>query len=339
MKKLALMLCAVLALFTACEKNAEFALSNDTVVLNVGDEFQVKATLGDAEVTAEWTTADAAVATVEAGLIKAVAVGETNVTATYEGQTASVKVVVEALVEDQPTLEAPGAGKVTICVQVPEPLCEGSFVVIPGSLTDWGTGNAVEKGQATTLVEGTKTWYVGTFEWGADKAFKVAHSKADGSWDWAFQAAAGTIIEGDVTIPQDKGDQITGDNVVNSDNQVIYVSVEKWETNACEKTNEAGTATFNLTAVGFPAEAQFAIAGSGLAAGAWACPPPAEHIMKAEGNGKFTLTLDVPATFQYKYLVAKDGATWEWFSAANYNMPVDLVANDTETMPEETPAE
>ena len=34
---------------------------------------------------------------------------------------------------------------------------------------------------------------------------------------------------------------------------------------------------------------------------------------------------------QYKYLVAKDGATWEWFSAANYNMPVDLVANDTET--------
>ena len=114
MKKLALMLCAVLALFTACEKNAEFALSNDTVVLNVGDEFQVKATLGDAEVTAEWTTADAAVATVEAGLIKAVAVGETNVTATYEGQTASVKVVVEALVEDQPTLEAPGAGKVTI---------------------------------------------------------------------------------------------------------------------------------------------------------------------------------------------------------------------------------
>ena len=331
MKKFAFMLCAVLALFTACEKDAKLALSNDKLVLNVGDELQIKATLGDAEVTAEWSSADATIATVEAGLVKAVAVGTTTVTATYEGQTATAEVIVEALVEDQPELPLPGENKVTICVQVPEPLCEGSFVVIPGSLTSWDTGNAVEKGQATTLVEGTKTWYAGTFDWAADRAFKVAHSKADGSWDWPFQAAAGTIIEGDVTIPQDKGDQITGDNVVNSGNQVIYISVESWETNACEKTNEAGTATFNLTAVNFPAEAQFAVAGSGLAAGAWACPPPAEHIMKAEGNGKFTLTLDVPATFQYKYLVAKDGATWEWFSAANYNTPVDLVANDTET--------
>ena len=121
--------------------------------------------------------------------------------------------------------------------------------------------------------------------------------------------------------------------VINSDNQVIYIAVYEWELNACEKTNEAGTATFNLTAVNFPATAQFAIAGSGLAAGAWACPPPTEHVMTALGGGKFTLTLDVPATFQYKYLVDKAGdGTWEWYSAANYNMPVSLVANDTETL-------
>ena len=72
---------------------------------------------------------------VEAGLVKAVGIGETTVTATYEGQSAQVEVIVEALVEDQPELPLPGAGKVTICVQVPAPLCEGSFVVIPGSLT------------------------------------------------------------------------------------------------------------------------------------------------------------------------------------------------------------
>jgi hypothetical protein len=198
-------------------------------------------------------------------------------------------------------------------------------------LTDWGTGNAAEKGQATTLVEGCKTWYAGTFDWGQDKAFKVAHSKADGTWEWSFQALNGTLISGDVTLGNDGN--INADNVINSDNQVIYISVEAWELNACEKTNEAGTATFNLTAVGFPAEAQFAIAGSGLAAGAWACPPPTEHIMKAAGNGKFTLTLDVPATFQYKYLVDKAGdGNWEWYSAANYNMPVGLVTNDTETL-------
>jgi hypothetical protein len=281
-----------------------------------------------AAVAAEWASADEAVATVEAGLIKAVAEGATEVTATYEGQVAVVKVIVEKFVEEQPVLEAPGAGKVTICVQVPEILCEGSMVVIPGSLTDWGTGVAVEKGQATQLVEGTKTWYAATFDWGQDKAFKVAHSKADGSWDWAYQAKSGEVLEGDVT----PNDVITQDMVINSDNQVIYIAVYEWELNACEKTNEAGTATFNLTAVNFPATAQFAIAGSGLAAGAWACPPPTEHVMTALGGGKFTLTLDVPATFQYKYLVDEAGdGNWAWYSAANYNMPVSLVANDTET--------
>ena len=106
------------------------------------------------------------------------------------------------------------------------------------------------------------------------------------------------------------------------------------EVKTLEVTNKnigAGTATFNLTAVNFPATAQFAIAGSGLAAGAWACPPPAEHIMTNLGEGQYTLTLDVPAEFQYKYLVDLYGdGSWQWVSFANYNMPLSLVTNDTE---------
>ncbi len=327
MKKIAFMMLAAAALFTSCTEPI-LTLSQEQVVMYTGEEIQVEATLDGAAVAAEWASADEAVATVENGLIKAVAEGATEVTATYEGQTALVKVIVEKFVEDQPELPLPGAGKVTICVQVPEILCEGSMVVIPGSLTSWNEGDAVANGQATTLVEGTKTWYAGTFEWGADKAFKVSHSKADGTWVWANQAADGAVLAGDVT-PNDK---ITGDMVINVDNQVIYISVYGWELNACEKTNEAGSATFNLTAVNFPAGTQFAIAGSGLTAGAWACPPPAEHIMTDLGNGKYTLTLDVPATFQYKYLWTKEDGSWDWYSASNYNMPVSLVANDTETL-------
>jgi hypothetical protein len=54
--------------------------------------------------------------------------------------------------------------------------------------------------------------------------------------------------------------------------------------------------------------------------------------MTKVADGKYTLTLDVPATFQYKYLVDEAGdGNWAWYSAANYNMPVSLVANDTET--------
>lgn len=67
--------------------------------------------------------------------------------------------------EDQPLLEQPGEGKITIYVQVPEPLEEGATVAIPGTFTSWDSGNAQEVGQAITLVEGTTTWYVGTFDY------------------------------------------------------------------------------------------------------------------------------------------------------------------------------
>lgn len=230
-----------------------------------------------------------------------------------------------------PILPNPGEGKVTICVQVPEPLCEGSVVVIPGSLTSWNPGDAFANGQTTQLVEGTETWYVGTFEWDVDKAFRVAHCKSDGTWKWSFQALSGTLISGDVTLGN--ADNINGDNLINSDNQVIYISVDAWERNACEKTNEAGCAIFNLTAINFPATAQFAVAGSGLSNGVWACPPPVEHLMTALGGGKYTLTLDVPSDFQYKYLVDKAGnGNWEWLSAVIHYMPWDLVTHDTEIL-------
>lgn len=331
MKKIALMLCAVLAIFTACEQKtaAKFAVSMDQVVMYEGEEIQVEATMDGAAVAAEWASADEAVATVEAGLIKAVAEGATEVTATYEGQTAVVKVVVEKFVEEQPVLEAPGAGKVTICVQVPAPLCEGSFVVIPGSLTTWNPGDAKAEGQATELVEGCMTWYAGTFDWGQDKAFKIAHCDENGQWKWEYQAAGGELIEGDVTL---KDDVITNDITVNSDNQVIYVSVSSWSSSPCKEMNKAGKATFNLTATGFAPEAQFAVAGNFEGDHFWQCPPADQNIMTSLGGGKYTLEVEVPAGFQYKYLVARDGETWEWFTPdPNLNMPLDMVANDTAT--------
>ena len=305
----------------------KLAISHESLVMYEGDEFQVEATMGGVIVNAEWTSADEYVATVEDGLIKAINEGATVITAVYNGQIADVRVYVEKGVEELPYLPLPGAGKVTICVQVPEPLCEGSFVVIPGSLTSWNTGDAVSNGQATQLIEGTNNWYAGTFDWQPDYAFKIAHCKPNGTWEWVYQAASGELLEGDLSYYG----EITSDMVINSDNQVIYIRVDAWEASACEKLNEAGTATFNLTAVNFPATAQFAIAGSGLAAGAWACPPPTEHIMTNLGEGQYTLTLDVPAEFQYKYLVDLYGdGSWQWFSFANYNMPLSLVTNDTE---------
>ena len=126
-------------------------------------------------------------------------------------------------------VESPGEGKVTILVQVPEPLCEGSFVVIIGSLTSWVD-------QSTQLVEGTETWYAGTFDWNPGSTFKVAHCKNDGTFEWGFVAWKYTLIEGDVTLA--KAGDASGD-VINTDNQIIVISVESWTMSACDETNDS----------------------------------------------------------------------------------------------------
>ena len=126
-------------------------------------------------------------------------------------------------------VESPGEGKVTILVQVPEPLYEGSFVVIIGSLTSW-------VGQSTQLVEGTETWYAGTFDWNPGSTFMVAHGKNDGIFDWGSVVKNYTLIEGDVTLA--KAGDSSGD-VINTDNQIIVISVESWYMSACDETNDS----------------------------------------------------------------------------------------------------
>ena len=230
-----------------------------------------------------------------------------------------------SLDEEMPVVENPGAGKVTICVQVPEPLCDGSSVVLAGDLNGWDVYNPY----LTTLVEGTTTWYVGTFRYIPESIFKVLHTEPYiNSTDWYYQATAYEVLEGDVYF-----DYVFSQIIINSDNQVVYVKVLEWNDDACRDRNEAGTATFNLSTVGFPVETQFAIAGSDLYAGTWACPPPEEHVMASLGDGQYTLTLNVPAKFMYKYVYSLDGETWEWCTGANREMPLDLVTYDVEEYP------
>lgn len=89
--------------------------------------------------------------------------------------------------EALPDLPNPGAGKVTICVQVPQPLCEGMGIAIPGTITTWSEGPAGANGQWINKVDGTDTWYAGTFDWKGDELsdnprFKIVPANADGSW-------------------------------------------------------------------------------------------------------------------------------------------------------------
>lgn len=311
------------------------ALNKAKYEMSVGDEYQLKATVAGAEVVAEWSTSDAAVASVEAGLIKGLKEGAATITATYNGESATCAVTVVAIAEDMPALPAPGAGKVTICVQAPFAMC--GYIAAPGTLTDWKEGDASNK--ALTLVDGTTTWYAGTFDWedGVKYDFKLGATDAAGEFKWAYQLSDGELLDGNCS------EVLTENITVLADNQVIYIKVNAFAINPCETLAPAGLATFNLTATGFPEGTEFGIAGS-FDEGAWACPPAPENTLTLK-DGVYTGQIEVPAVFQYKYLVKMPDADWAWWTPdPNINMTPELITNDTTEYvapeePEEAPAE
>ena len=322
---------AVAALgLTACdekEPSGVLKLNKTTYSMSVGDEYTLKATIDEATVEATWSTSNEAVVTVDAGKIVGVAEGSATITATAQGQTATCAVTVEAVIEDLPSLEAPGAGKVTIAVRLPE---NCGTAVIPGKhngVDVWDVSGAKTE-IICSKVEGTQSWVAVTLDWAEGDEFKVAglNDELKGDAGWANEAKSGTVLEGDI-----KGN--FGENlVILSDNQVIYVAVEEWKLSPCVQGNEAGTATFNLTATGFPEGTVWAVVGSF----GWLDSGSVVEMTLGD-NGIWTATHDVPANCQYKYVNSTDGASWQYYSKDNINMDVTLKTNDTEvfTAPEE----
>ena len=153
--------------------------------------------------------------------------------------------------EALPDLPNPGAGKVTICVQVPQPLCEGIGIAIPGTITTWSEGLAGVNGQWINKVDGTETWYAGTFDWKGDESsynprFKIVHTFADGSWTWDYQAYDLEFVKGDIWREYEGGDVYVG-----VDNQVIYIRVLGWQNTTCVPTldDDVETKTYQVTGI------------------------------------------------------------------------------------------
>lgn len=72
-------------------------LDKESVKLNKGDAIQLNASVNGTAVEASkvtWKSSDTSIATVKSGLVTAVAVGETTVTASYDGHTVSCKILV-----------------------------------------------------------------------------------------------------------------------------------------------------------------------------------------------------------------------------------------------------
>lgn len=264
----------------------------------------------------------------------------------------------EVVLEDMPLLDTPEAGYVTIAVRAPQGTCNGMIAVgaainEDGS-DDWEPG---DKKHPFTLVEGTETWYQITLKANPGMTVKVIAVSEQGVADWITQW--GMNKEG-----EDPNVELLGtpgcaiDNTENGgevklttfvDASLTYVDVKAWKSEPCTPKNEAGTATWVVKVPATtPETAVVSVVGGWGVEGDAEYWTPGAVVMERQSDGTYTLTKEVPAAFQYKYVVSADGTTWDWAyeNGVQFDMPVSLKAEDVveawKSEPwatEETPAE
>lgn len=242
--------------------------------------------------------------------------------------------------EEQPNIAAPEAGQVTIAVRVPAgSICEGLVAVGTNGTTELGWTPSA--GNPLTKVTGTDTWYSITLTYAADMVVKVIAVPQDGlaSTTWSTQWGMNTDAVTNVTFVEEPTTAVL-DNSENdgevklttlSDQDVVYIDVAAWKSAPCVAKNAAGTATFKVTVPATtPANASVSVAGSWGAEGDADYWTPGAHVMTRNTDGTYSLSIEVPASFQYQYVVSADGITWSWDNkfATVFDMPVSLNADD-----------
>lgn len=114
----------------------------------------------------------------------------------------------------------------------------------------------------------------------------------------------------------------------------MYIDVAAWKSAPCVAKNAAGTATFKVTVPATtPANASVSVVGSWGVEGDADYWTPGVHVMTRNTDGTYSLSIAVPASFQYKYVVSADGTTWSWDNqfATQFDMPLSLNAVDVVT--------
>ena len=249
--------------------------------------------------------------------------------------------------EEQPSIPAPAAGKVTIAVRVPAgSICQGIVAIGAGSpdfATDWKLTSVVP----FVKVSDTKTWYSVTLTYAADMAVKVIAVPQDGqsSLDWGTQWGVNkkddvpnvTFVE-----PLSTTAVFTTENAGEvkltklADQDVVYIDVAAWKSAPCVAKNAAGSVVFNVTVPETtPLTASVMLVGNFAAPNNWNLSATG-LLMTNNGNHTYTITTDVPAACEYKYVVSADGTTWDWannevLTTSNRYMPLDLKVNDVVT--------
>ena len=246
--------------------------------------------------------------------------------------------------EEQPSIAAPAAGKVTIAVRVPAgSICQGIVAIGAGS-TDFAADWKLTSVVPFVKVSGKETWYSVTLTHAPDMAVKVIAVPQDGlaSLDWGTQWGLNTDAVTNVTFVEEPTTAVfTTENggevkLTKLSQDVVYIDVAAWKSAPCVAKNAAGSVVFNVTVPETtPLTASVMLVGNFADPNNWNLSATG-LLMTNNGNRTYTITTDVPAACEYKYVVSADGTTWDWannevFTTSNRSMKLDLKVNDVVT--------
>lgn len=238
-----------------------------------------------------------------------------------------------------PTIDAPGAGNITIAIYTPSNTCNGAILVGAGvgegGTDDW---DPAAKNHPFEKLNGEERWYTITIPYTPALGVKVVAVPSEGDAAWGTQwgmitdeAENVVLLDGTAILDNSENDGEVKASGFN-DGEVVFIGIKEWKAAPCAERNKAGKATFTLTAPALPEGAQVGIVGAITPELNWNITSPI-LMTKGEGN-TWTAEAEVGDACAYKYFVSLDG-TWtdaNWAiseDGGDRQMPLDLKANDT----------
>ena len=314
----------------------DLELAETFITMKVGDSYYLNANMP----VEKWTSSDENVAIVVNGLITALAEGYTVISATVSGITKTCIVQVEAAEPENqlPHVNSPGNGRVTIALHAPDGTCNGMVAV--GAAVNWDGSDDWEptaKDKKFSKIEGADNWYQITLPANPNMSVKVVAIDENGDARWATQWGMNSwdgeqenviLLAGDGYL--DNSENLGEVRLMGLvENTVVYIDVLAWKAEPCVPKNKAGMATFRVVVpTHTPEDALLCVVGN-FEEGPWYLRE--DYILTRQSDGTYYGEFEVPAAFEYKYVVGFEN-DWSWNCLENMNnnrqMPVDLYAYD-----------